>query len=80
MSPVLVVWLAVGVLTVGLLSITTVTLVRHMKVVLRTSRRLGDEVRPVLERFRGESDRVRSRLERLPGQLPTRDPGGRIRR
>lgn len=76
----LVVWLIVGALTVSFLTVSTVGLVRQVKVVGRAAQRFGDEVAPSLEVIRSEGDRSRTRLEQLPDRIPTHGPGGRIRR
>ena len=80
MSVLVVVALALGVTSTAVLVILMVALVQRLKVLTGALRRYQQEVQPLLERIQTESESARIRAEDVPGRLPARTPGARLRK
>jgi hypothetical protein len=72
--------LAIGLGTTMVLIVLIWALFRHLKVLLGALRQYADEIRPVIEQIQSASLAARDRAEEVPGRLPQRGPGVRLRK
>jgi hypothetical protein len=67
MSTPALVWMIVGLLTLGVTIAMLIALIRHVFVLGRAVGRFNDEVGPVAREVTEQADRASSRAQRLPG-------------
>ncbi len=64
---------AVGVLSAIVVVAIVVALIRHLRRLGASAKRLAEDLPPILEEIQRDSDRARERVERISRSLP--DPG-----
>jgi hypothetical protein len=72
--------LALGLGTTIVLIVLVWALFRHLKVLFGALKQYSDEIRPVIEEIQSASLAARDRAEEVPGRLPRRGLGARLRK